>query len=148
MSTAASDIGAPERSKTAHVAALAALVLTAAGCSVAPDTRPVEEVARSFAVAVAAGNGAGACRLLTQQAADAVSGATPLSCPEAISSAEVPEQGASDVRLSGVEVWGDAAQVVVGGDVLFLRRTANGWRVSAAGCRPRPSGPYDCQIGG
>jgi hypothetical protein len=45
-------------------------------------------------------------------------------------------------------VWGDAAQVHIGGDVLFLRLTSGRWKVSGAGCTAQPEGPYDCQVGG
>ena len=40
------------------------------------------------------------------------------------------------------------AQVRIGGDVIFLRRTAGSWKVSAAGCKPQSAGPYECTVGG
>jgi hypothetical protein len=51
-------------------------------------------------------------------------------------------------RVSGVQVWGDAAEVRFGSDVLFLRLVSGHWRVSAAGCTRQPVGPYDCKVGG
>jgi hypothetical protein len=57
----------------------------------------------------------------------------------------IDEQG---VTVSGVQVWGDAAQVRVGGDVVFLRRISGEWLVSAAGCQPQPKRPYDCKVAG
>jgi hypothetical protein len=56
----------------------------------------------------------------------------------------VDEKGTS---VSSVQVWGDAAQVHVGQDVVFLRRVSGRWLVSAAGCVRQPAGPYDCDVG-
>ena len=39
-----------------------------------------------------------------------------------------------------------AAVDLVGGTRLFLDHTPEGWRIGAAGCRPRPGGPYDCEV--
>jgi hypothetical protein len=72
-----------------------------------------------------------------------VSGATNASCASAVTG--VKEQ---DGDVHGVQVWGDAAQVRIGGDVVFLRLVDGHWRVSAAGCTPQASGPYDCKVGG
>jgi hypothetical protein len=33
-------------------------------------------------------------------------------------------------------------------DVVFLARYDDGWRVTAAGCVPRPGRPFDCTIKG
>ncbi|NEK59976.1 hypothetical protein GCU56_19145 [Geodermatophilus sabuli] len=58
---------------------------------------------------------------------------------------ELPLSGG---RVAAVQVWGGDAQVRLTGDTLFLTGTDAGWRVVAAGCRPRPEGPYDCQVEG
>jgi hypothetical protein len=125
------------------VPASAALALAVAGCSGTPHERGVAAAARSFVAKVKAGDGAAACALLTEDARSSVPGATGQPCAEAIS--HVKEQGGA---VRGVQVWGDAAQVRVGDDVLFLRLTSGEWRVSAAGCTPQPEGPYDCEVGG
>ena len=92
--------------------------------------------------AVEHGDGAAACRALTKNAEESVSGATDVPCAKAIVS--IQENGDA-VRAS--QVWGDAAQVRVGADVVFLRRYPHGWRVSAAGCTRQTAGPYDCTVG-
>lgn len=128
--------------------ALAALLLCAlagpllTGCA-SPSEGAVTAAARSFVSSVHRGAGAAACRLLTPDARKATTGATDASCADTIGS--VHERGES---VTDVQVWGDTAQVRVGGDVLFLRRIAGRWLISAAGCKPQPAGPYDCTAGG
>lgn len=124
------------------IVAGAAVVLVVSGCTSTPGQDAVTSAARSFASALERGDGAAACRLLTIDADQSASGATDVPCETAISS--VVEHGDS---VHGVQVWGDAAQVRVGDDVLFLRRVSGAWRVSAAGCEPLPEGRYDCMVG-
>ena len=50
--------------------------------------------------------------------------------------------------MHGIQVWGDAAQVRIGADVIFLRRQQAGWQVRAAGCTPQPGTAYDCDVDG
>jgi hypothetical protein len=113
------------------------------GCSATPHGDSVRNAARSFVQKLDAGDGAGACDLLTRDARSSASGATDASCDQAVTG--VKEQGGD---ITSVQVWGDAAEVRIGGDVLFLRLVSGGWRVSAAGCTPQPKGPYDCKLGG
>jgi hypothetical protein len=114
-----------------------------AACSNTPHRNVVSGAAVAFVADLERGDGAAACAMLTSDARTAVSGATDASCAKAITS--VKEQGRT---VSAVQVWGDAAQVKVGGDVVFLRRMSAGWQVSAAGCQSQPSGPYECKVGG
>lgn len=121
---------------------VSAPVLT--GCGAPPEQPAVDSAASAFATAVIQRDGARACALLTQNAAEAASGATDTPCAKAV--LNVQESGAD---IHGVQVWGDAAQVKVGGDVVFLRRLAVGWRVAAAGCKPQsgqPGLPYTCDV--
>jgi hypothetical protein len=100
-------------------------------------------VAERFVAAVSGHDGATACGLLTQQARESVSGATDVTCADAV--LNVHEQAST---VGKVEVWGDAAQVRIGVDVIFLVHLHTGWFVSAAGCTPRPSAPYQCDVDG
>ena len=44
-------------------------------------------------------------------------------------------------------MWGEEAQVRLSDDTLFLTRTADGWRVSAAACTAQGAElPYECQL--
>ncbi|MEU9212187.1 hypothetical protein AB0D27_30680 [Streptomyces sp. NPDC048415] len=65
-------------------------------------------------------------------------------CEQAIGEQELPAAGA----VRGVAVYGDQAQVVLEHDTVFLAHFPAGWKVTAAGCRPRPQRPYQCEIKG
>jgi hypothetical protein len=45
-------------------------------------------------------------------------------------------------------VYGQWAQVRIGGDTVFLAVFPGSWRVVAAGCQSRGDRPYDCQVQG
>jgi hypothetical protein len=64
-------------------------------------------------------------------------------CEAALTVEELPSGAVSEVQ-----VWGDRAQVRTEEDVLFLVELDEGWRVAAAGCRPRGDLPYLCEVGG
>lgn len=129
------------RRSIASAAALSSLVLS--GCAGTPHRDAVTGAAIAFVTSLERGDGDAACTLLTPDAQKSVSGATDTPCADAITS--IKEQGRAVGR---VQVWGDAAQVKLAGDVLFLRRLSGEWRVSAAGCTPQKGRPYDCKVGG
>jgi hypothetical protein len=33
-----------------------------------------------------------------------------------------------------------------GGEAVFLDQTDQGWKISAAGCKPQPGKPYQCEL--
>jgi hypothetical protein len=131
------------RTALAWAGATAVLLPVLSGCSGTPHRSAVTAAARAFVQHVRAGEGDAACALLTDDARSSVPGATDQTCAKAITN--VKEQGSGVGRVA---VWGDAAQVRIGTDVVFLRRMAGHWLVSAAGCKPQPDGPYDCEVGG
>jgi hypothetical protein len=122
---------------------VAAAAIALVGCSSTPHADAVRRAARSFVGDLAGGNGAAACRMLTDDARSSVTGATDESCADAVTG--VKDRGQD---ITGVQVWGDAAQVHIGRDTLFLRLVSGQWRVNAAGCTARGDRPYDCKIGG
>jgi hypothetical protein len=63
---------------------------------------------------------------------------------QAIDEDDLPPGGA----VRAVDVWGDRARVVLEGDTLFLSQFPGGWKVTAAGCEPRPDQPYRCGLKG
>jgi hypothetical protein len=121
---------------------LATVAMAAAGCA-GPDRDPPAAAAVRFASALIRGDGAAACSMLNGKARSSVSGATDMPCAKAIVS--VQEKGQ---HVTSTQVWGDAAQVRIGGDVMFLRLISGRWRVSAAGCEPQHGGRYECTVGG
>jgi hypothetical protein len=116
-------------------AILAVALLTGCGDVSADD---VDGVATTFAGAE--DDPASRCELLASATLEAVQEEGP--CDDAI--ADLP-LGSGEV--TAVEVWGEEAQVRLADDTLFLTRTADGWRVSAAACTPQGEDlPYDCRL--
>lgn len=125
---------------------LATLVVLTAPLLLActPAEQPAAVAAsRAFTQAVGAGDTAGACALLSDEARGNLEAISTRPCVESLARLALP----ADPPQS-VEVWGDNAQVRTSSDVLFLSRFSSGWRVTAVGCRPRPDQPYDCALEG
>jgi hypothetical protein len=111
-----------------------------AGCAAAAEPA-VTAVAQRFAGALARHDGATACALLTDDARRDTE-TFGRACPTQL--ATLPDPGA----VQQVEVWGEAAQVRLGRDTVFLLRFPDGWRVSAAGCTAQGEAPYRCEVRG
>ncbi|HVX45986.1 MAG TPA: hypothetical protein VHC49_19000 [Mycobacteriales bacterium] len=110
------------------------------GCSNADVSAP-SRTARQFVADIRAGDGRAACALLSEQARSAAEGMGDNSCAELITDLKEP-----GTAVQEAEVWGDTAQVRIGSDVLFLRRSDATWWITAAGCTARPHRPYDCEV--
>ncbi|AZZ51464.1 hypothetical protein [Rathayibacter festucae] len=125
------------------------LVLSLAGCAgLAPDAAAAGATAAAFEEALAAGDGAAACAVLTPRAAEAVveTGAGSTACPDAILALGLDPASAGSPRA---EAFGQAAVVALGGDTVFLAASGDGWRVRAAGCTATGEDlPFDCAIDG
>lgn len=89
-------------------------------------------------------DGASVCDLLSPEARSEVAEARGEPCPSGVLQERLPDPAA----VSSVEVWGDEAQVRTATDTVFLAQFDTGWKVTAAGCSPRPGKPYDCVISG
>ncbi|MEO7262509.1 MAG: hypothetical protein ABI047_14835 [Jatrophihabitantaceae bacterium] len=113
------------------------------GCAASAERSGVQAVAVEFVTAVEDSNGSDACALLTSEAEESVSGATDVPCATAVLT--IDENGS---QVHHVQVWGDAAQVKLGSDTVFLRRLPAGWQVRAAGCQPQPGAAYHCDVEG
>jgi hypothetical protein len=111
-----------------------------AGCGRADDERTVSAVTERFLSAVEADDGEVACAQLTQATAEAIAATRP--CSQAVTDLEL-----SPGAVTRARVYGIGAQVELrSGERLFLELTRSGWRVSAAGCSPRPHDePFDCE---
>jgi hypothetical protein len=121
------------------------LLAVLSGCSsLAPDAAAAAAVAADFHRAVAAGDGSAACVLLAPETASVVAQDADQSCPVAVLQQDVPDGGAVLSRAA----YGQVAQVVMAGDVVFLAAFGDRWRVTAAGCSPRENRPYHCLIEG
>ena len=115
------------------------------GCGAA-DVRSAAaaEVVRVFGAALAAGDGVTACAQLAPAAVQSLDDGEQV-CAGSIGAAGVPAVG----EVVSAAVFGDAAQVRTGGDVVFLTVLGPRWVITAAGCAPRPDDrPYICVIEG
>jgi hypothetical protein len=53
----------------------------------------------------------------------------------------------SSAPVTGVKVYMRSAQAKLsGGEAVFLDQTPQGWKISAAGCKPQPGRPYQCEL--
>jgi hypothetical protein len=119
-----------------------AAALALAGCGTGADRVEVGAVTGRFFAALDAHRGAAACQQLSPALRKALrqEHAVPR-CGDA--AAKLEARGSA---VAVVHVYATSARVdLAGGDSLFLSAMRDGWRIDALGCRPRASGPYDCE---
>ncbi|MEV0585866.1 hypothetical protein [Nonomuraea sp. NPDC050310] len=116
---------------------LAAVVLVS-GC--APDASAPIGTAERFYRALTSGQPDAACLLLAPRTAAKLPDEGE-SCGQALA-----KLGLEGGQVERAAVWGEEAQVSLAEDTLFLHRYADGWRIKAAGCEPRPELPFDCEV--
>jgi hypothetical protein len=126
-------------------AVLPLAVVALAGCaSVGGRAEAAAAVATRLLTAVQSKDGAAACALLAPDTASEVEQSGGKPCAEAILDENLPGPGA----VTGTAVYGQWAQVRDGTDTVFLAVFPGGWRVVAAGCKPRGDRPYNCEVQG
>jgi len=126
-----------------QVGLLAIAVLLLAGCGRGSDRATVRSVAEGFYSAVARHNGAAACARLSVDTRQALEQQASAPCARAVVHLKLSGRSAHIVRVYST----DAAVELVHGDTVFLQDTNEGWRVDAAGCRPRQRGePAECEV--
>jgi len=114
-----------------------------AGCG-ATDSEGARDAAERLYVAYSDDDGAAACDTLSDDTREQLVKDEQKPCPEA-----VLELDLSGTATVGAEAYVTEAKVETdGGDSVFLEETGDGWRVTAAGCRPAPGreAPYDCEV--
>ncbi|MEU5875058.1 hypothetical protein AB0A73_26290 [Glycomyces sp. NPDC047369] len=114
-----------------------------AGCGAGQRAVEAGDAADAFVTALAEGDGAAACGLLSPEAAEQLAADEGEACEAAVLALGLPTEAAGDA-----DVWGDRAQVRTGSDVLFLAELEDGWKVVAAGCAPQGERPYECEVKG
>jgi hypothetical protein len=122
--------------------ALLLVCLAATGCGRAEDRASATEVAEHFLAAVGSGDDAVACDLLAADTRKALEDEEQKPCREAIGAVDI-----EPARPIGVELYLTNAQADLdNGERAFLSQTADGWRVSAAGCTTGEGLPEDAPM--
>jgi hypothetical protein len=129
--------------------ALAAAVTAAAGlvgCGQGGSRADIRGTTAGFFAALQRGDGAAACARLSADTVAQLISQEQEPCARAIASLQL-RPGA----VRRIQVYITNAKVdLAGGASAFLDRTANGWRLSAVGCRPvggKPADlPFDCEV--
>jgi hypothetical protein len=123
------------------------LVLAAAlaGCGTGDDRDQARAATERFFSAIERGDGAAACRELSEPAAEALSDQEGADCERAVTDLDL-EPG----PITAVEVAITNAKVdLAGREAAFLTRGPSGWKLSAVGCahggRPAEQ-PYECEL--
>ena len=123
--------------------AVAVLALALAGCGRSGDRANVRSIAEGFYAAAGAHDGARACTWLSPDARQALEQDQSEPCARAVEQLKLSGNGARRVEVYSTE----AAVALLGGDVVYLEETPQGWRISAAGCRdPAYATPATCVL--
>lgn len=125
---------------------VAAVTLAVAGACGTPSERRdgvIAQVTR-FERALVAGQHERLCTALAPSTREEVEQSAKRRCAQAIGEQDLPAAGA----VRRVDVYGGQARVVLDHDTVFLAHFPTGWKVTAAGCRPRPQRPYQCELKG
>ena len=126
------------------LALLAGAVLLAGCSSLGPDEAAAGEAAQEFFAAVRSSDGVVACSLLSEDVQTELEQTADEPCSTAILEQDLP----SAEQVTEVLAFGRNAQVAMDSDVLFLSVADGGWKILAAGCRPRAGAHYDCTLTG
>ena len=131
-------------SRSRSLLVLAGVGLTLAGCG-ATDSDGARDAAERLYTAHAAQDGAAACTTLSDDTREQLEEDERKPCPEAVLALDLAGE-----RVTAEQAYVTEAKVETdGGDSVFLEETgANGWLVTAAGCRPTPDqeAPYECEV--
>ncbi|MEU5776434.1 hypothetical protein ABZ819_24430 [Streptomyces venezuelae] len=131
---------------TRPVVAMTLLGCALVGCGAGIDAREdaASRAAARFEASLRAPDAARGCAALAPGTFDELERSAEQPCAKALPDAEIP----LSTGVRHVDVYGRQARVVTDRDTLFLSSFPDGWKVTAAGCTPRPDKPYQCQIKG
>jgi hypothetical protein len=127
------------------VLAVLVAALAMAGCGTSASEKQVRGSVDRFEKALQSQDGAAACKELSSETRSTLESDEKKPCDEAIGETDLkPVSGVKDVS-----VWITGGLVKLNGDTLFMDETAEGWKISAAGCKSQGSEkPYDCEVEG
>jgi hypothetical protein len=134
------------RARWAPAVGTAVLLAGLAGCSQGgrgDPTGPMRAV-ETFESALKRGDAGAACGVLAPPTRKELEQSESDTCAKVLPDQDIP----AATSEADVDVYGDEAIARVEGDVLFLTNVSGTWMVSAAGCKPQPDQPYDCEVKG
>jgi hypothetical protein len=114
----------------------------ATGCGTGADKRKVRSTVERFFAAVDRREGRAACRRLSEEASSKLESSEKRPCPRAVLGVGLSGSGVTKVEVFITSARADLAD----GEAAFLDKTPGGWKISAAGCKPRGDMPYDCEL--
>ena len=115
------------------------LCLGATGCGRSGDREQATQVAERFFTAIGSGDGATACAQLSADTRKALEDDEQKPCREAIGGLSIDAGSPTKLELYLTNAKADLDD----GQSAFLSQTAEGWRISAAGCKPGDGPPTD-----
>jgi len=123
---------------------LASLLVAASGCGASDRAPDAAAVADRFQAALERRDGAGACAELRDQTRSKLEQEEKKPCARAILALQLPRGGTA--TATSVYVRNAVVRLSAGG-TSYLDEGADGWKVTAAGCKPTaPDLPYDCEL--
>jgi hypothetical protein len=134
----------PGRLRLVPTALIASLLVLPGCASLAPDTQAAGRVAEQFHRSLSDSDGGAACDELAPETVAVLEQDSGDPCADAVLAEDIPDAG----EVLESQAYGQVAQVVLNGDVVFLASFGDRWRVTAAGCTHRDSRPYHCSIDG
>jgi hypothetical protein len=128
----------------ATVAILASTTVISGCSALNPGTEAAVNTVQRFHDELAAANTGQACALLAPTTIEGLEEKETGSCPDKLAQLSLPPSGA----VTESRAYGRSAQVLLQDDTVFLTRSGNKWKITAAGCTPRGQRPYDCKLKG
>jgi hypothetical protein len=125
---------------------LVLLAVLFASCGSGGRERDAASVSNHFHAALETGDGAEACKQLSEETASKLEESEGAPCEEAILDLHLPAGATS----ASAEVYVTSAYIdLADAGAVFLDKGHEGWKVSAAGCKPRAGElPQECELEG
>jgi hypothetical protein len=124
---------------------LAVLCVAVGACGQSDDRETVQATTQRFLAAYAADRDRAACEALSSDTVKELESQEGAPCPEAIPKVELEGGNVVDVEVTVTNAKVDLAR----GESVFLSEQADGWKITALGCRPagKPADePFDCEL--
>jgi len=116
-----------------------------AGCGQSDDRDTVRATTQRFLAAYTADRGENACAALSADTVKELESQESKPCPDAIGGVKIDGGRVADVQVTVTNAKVDLAT----GESVFLSEQADGWKITALGCRspgkPRDE-PFDCEL--